>query len=795
MTGLLGTGGFASVWLASRTEGGLPVALKVGAAGAQAARRMELEAAALARVGPPQAPAVVGRGTLDDGRPYLAMERLPGPSLAAELAAWPQVPPLEVVVQLSRAVLTAVAAVHARGVVHRDLKPENVFLSGSAGDRRATLIDFGLAEDDRETGTPEYMAPEQIEGRPVGPPADVYALGVMLYELATLRVPFVGDRRSLEYAHLSYRPPAPSRFAPVPAGLEAIVLRCLAKPPSARFPDAGALLAAFDQGWADARSPVEQAGGRPAPAPAAGGRQRAALLFIHQPGLAAAAVQAVVRPIGGQLAHVAGDRGVCTFLQQGGAHPGQRATAAAQALFDAGHARRLVVDLAPVTVKPRPEGPPRILSPLFADGQRYPDPAGPEGIHIAPAARDTLGYREQADSPAAPIQRSPLCGRDEELAALLVEATQATTERRPSVATVLGESGMGKSRLAMELIDRLGREGGVEIILLTAREPLGPDADQPLAELLRRGLELDDQPGDLRLLQQRLGDDEQQCVAAAALLGWLAPDAPAVQSLRSAPGALRANVARAGQAALHRLAGRRPVVVLLDDAQLADDALLDALEQSTVAQLPLWVCALAQPSFARSRPTWGQRASSHVNHRLQPLDGAAAGDLCRALLEPVELVPQPVIARLLERSGGVPLRLQELVRGLRRRGLVRQQAGGIWCVATEVLDQLPDSPLFEWLATLQLEPLPGELAAHARLVALLAPEFSDQEVAGVLAALEPGLADMFPLDAAVGNERLVAVGLTERRRPDRTASRTTSCGRRSPPRSRNRWPGTSIGRR
>ena len=365
-------------------------------------------------------------------------------------------------------------------------------------------------------------------------------------------------------------------------------------------------------------------------------------------------MQAVVRPIGGQLAHVAGDRGVCTFLQQGGAHPGQRATAAAQALYDAGHARRLVVDLAPVTVKPRPEGPPRILSPLFADGQRYPDPAGPEGIHIAPAARETLGYREQADSPAAPIQRSPLCGRDEELAALLVEATQATTERRPSVATVLGESGMGKSRLAMELIDRLGREGGVEIILLTAREPLGPDADQPLAELLRRGLELDDQPGDLRLLQQRLGDDEQQCVAAAALLGWIAPDAPAVQSLRSAPGALRANVARAGQAALHRLAGRRPVVVLLDDAQLADDALLDALEQSTVAQLPLWVCALAQPSFARSRPTWGQRASSHVNHRLQPLDAAAAGDLCRALLEPVNLVPQPVIARLLERSGGVP---------------------------------------------------------------------------------------------------------------------------------------------
>ena len=84
-------------------------------------------------------------------------------------------------------------------------------------------------------------------------------------------------------------------------------------------------------------------------------------------------------------------------------------------------------------------------------------------------------------------------------------------------------------------------------------------------------------------------------------------------------------------------------------------------------------------------------------------------------------MPEPVVARLTDRAQGVPLLLCDLVRGLRREGLVRQQAGGAWYVATEVLDQLPDSPLVEWIAGRELDQLPPDLAAHARLMSLLSP--------------------------------------------------------------------------
>jgi eukaryotic-like serine/threonine-protein kinase len=103
---------------------------------------------------------------------------------------------------------------------------------------------------------------------------------------------------------------------------------------------------------------------------------------------------------------------------------------------------------------------------------------------------------------------------------------------------------------------------------------------------------------------------------------------------------------------------------------------------------------------------------------------------------------------------------------------VRKEAGGVWYVASELLDRLSDSPLFEWLARRELDGLSPELAAQARLLALLAPEFATEEVAGVLQAMERDLADTFPLDAHIGLERLCQAGLLELRRPGRYAFET-----------------------
>src|SRR5258705_5602500 len=96
----------------------------------------------------------------------------------------------------------------------------------------------------------------------------------------------------------------------------------------------------------------------------------------------------------------------------------------------------------------------------------------------------------------------------------------------------------------------------------------------------------------------------------------------------------------------------------------------------------------------------------------------------------------------------------DLIGVLRREGLVQKRVGDAWFIATEVLDRIPDSPLVEWIAGRELDELPSELAAHARLSSLLSPEFAHEEVEGVLAAMDPDLGDAFPLDAEVATERL-----------------------------------------
>jgi serine/threonine-protein kinase len=218
--------------------------------------RFEREVRATARLSHPNTVEVYDYGSTDDGTFYYVMEYLPGLSLADLLGKYGPLPPGRVIYLLRQA-CGALAEAHAAGLIHRDLKPANIFAARRGGKTDvAKVLDFGLVKptdaDDRADlsregtirGTPLYMAPEQTTpGRPIDHRIDLYALGAVAYELLTGRPPFEGEGAvQVLIAHARDPVLPPSRRRPgVPEDLERVVLRCLAKDPDGRFPDADGL--------------------------------------------------------------------------------------------------------------------------------------------------------------------------------------------------------------------------------------------------------------------------------------------------------------------------------------------------------------------------------------------------------------------------------------------------------------------------------------------------------------------------------------------------------------------------
>ncbi len=251
---LLGKGGMGAVYLADDEVLGELVALKVissaFAADEQAmVTRFRKEAAAARKV---SSPCVIRIHDLGEARPgllYLSMEYFSGRTLA-EVIQQRGLVPIEDARDILKQICTGLEAAHQAGVVHRDLKPSNVLV----GERGAVkIIDFGLATTavgDGLTatgailGTPHYMAPEQVRGKPVDSRTDVYALGALAYHLVCGRTPFHGDNAiAIGFAHLSEVPPAPRLLRKdLPANLEAAILAALAKSPDDRPSSARAFL-------------------------------------------------------------------------------------------------------------------------------------------------------------------------------------------------------------------------------------------------------------------------------------------------------------------------------------------------------------------------------------------------------------------------------------------------------------------------------------------------------------------------------------------------------------------------
>jgi tetratricopeptide (TPR) repeat protein len=784
---LLGIGGFASVWSAARARDGREVALKVAHGDAAAlAERFRREALAMTLVGPPAVPALFAEGHLDDGRPYLVMERLSGDTLATRLAALPRAPELAWIERVGDEVLAALAAVHDRGLVHRDVKPENIFFSDArpgAPAGRAVLLDLGLAKGQAlggadltrvgaALGTPEYMAPEQLRGeQTIDARADLYAFGVVLFELLTLRPPFVGAGAEVEHGHLALRPPRPSELAPVPASVEEIVLGCLAKHPDRRPASAAALRRALADAYAQERAPGPRAAvvaGGAAAKVLADGRHPVVVAVVDAVG-GAAPVAATVAGRGGLVPRQRGSRYVAVFTGSDTEDPVRAALAAARTLVER-HGARAALHLADVTLRRRERGAPTVLG-AAVDRPETWLPAEPwTGLHLT--AELTRVLPEGARAEAAPSSvdelalhvEAPSIGRAPALDALAASASLALHDGHPALFTLLGDHGLGKTHLAREAAAVARRtHGDALVLMLRPAPPAAGEGVHPAAELLRQLLDAPaTAPADPRAhlvehLGAEVGGDTWE--ETAALLGWTqqgdgGDGAPAHQRLL-----------RALAEGLRRRAARGPVAVILDDAQWAEDALLDALEYATLDgdDRRLWVVVIANPRFAALRPGWGARTQHAARAVLSPLDPGATADLAARLLAPAEYPPAAVLERLGLWSGGNPASLVELVRALKRAGFVKRRASGqSYYVATADLDALPPSPAWQWLTARRLAAVPRELAACLRLGAVLGVSFSRDELERVVAAIDAARGASTPVDVGIGLGALAEEGLLTR---------------------------------
>jgi serine/threonine-protein kinase len=245
-------GGMGSLWLAQHDKLATEVVVKFLSSGlceeTTTRTRFLNEAAAAAQVRSPHVVHMIDHGVTDGGAPFIVMEYLDGHDLGDHLRQGPLLP--AAVAAIVEQVARALDAAHRRGVVHRDVKPGNIFLTDvGAREPFVKLLDFGIAKastlQDLTTtgeliGTPLYMSPEQIEGRPIDPRSDLWSLGVVAFRALTGKRPFVADTvSSMAYQVVHTTPPTPTEVRPdLPPALDAWFAQACAKEPERRFSSA-----------------------------------------------------------------------------------------------------------------------------------------------------------------------------------------------------------------------------------------------------------------------------------------------------------------------------------------------------------------------------------------------------------------------------------------------------------------------------------------------------------------------------------------------------------------------------
>ena len=259
LRGCIGIGGSGAVYKADQITLGRTVAVKILnddlTRDARLVKRFQDEALAASRLNHPNTVSIIDYGQTSDGLLYLVMEHLRGPTLTHLIAKEHPLPPARVLAIVDQ-ILAGVEEAHLAGVIHADLKSDNIIVEQRrTGQDTVKVVDFGIArlvnspregEDRSISGTPEYMAPELIGGAPPSVATDLYAVGIVAYEMLTGQTPFVGGSAiDILSRQLKLEPRPPGKVVAVAPAIDELVMTALAKRPTERFADAAAMRAAI----------------------------------------------------------------------------------------------------------------------------------------------------------------------------------------------------------------------------------------------------------------------------------------------------------------------------------------------------------------------------------------------------------------------------------------------------------------------------------------------------------------------------------------------------------------------
>jgi eukaryotic-like serine/threonine-protein kinase len=755
------SGGMGAVYRARDRLTGGQVAVKLLARANQRwAERFRREALALAELAHPAIVRYVAHGVTPLGEPYLAMDWLEGEALSVRLRRGRL--PIFDACDLGIRIADALAAAHVAGVIHRDLKPGNVFLiDGDA--RRATLLDFGVARmqsiysDTTRTGdrvgTPRYMAPEQVRAaRTVDWRCDLWSLGCLLYAAMAGRPPFsAADEMATWGKILLEDAPLLSTTRPdAPPPLVALVRRLLAKDPADRPPSAGAVateLRRIERPEGPDSTGITSVGSSLA---SSGEHRRIALVMIGSPRTSDDRRDDDTVPE--TPSHVslaaAAERhgGGFELLTHGGAIITFAGSSAATDLV--ARAARFALDSLRICVSPVALASGRGSSAKVSVGDAIERAAAllrraatgddsERGVAVDDVSAALLGPRFEIDSehvlrgerPDDGVRTilgraTPTVGRERELNLLLQTCRDSAHEPTAVAVVVIGDAGVGKSRLRHELTERIGGRANV----WSGRgDPVRAGSPWSLlGSALRRRMAIEEvttSSGRLAAAAQvaltvddlQIADPHRVTAFLAELVGATTPGPADAQltAARRQPRVMHDQLRRAFLDLCSAELDHGPMVWTFDDLHWGDAPSIELVDEAlrSFPERPLTAIGFARPEVLGLFPhLWGQRGATQI--RLGPLARKAA---TRLVVSVLGIGARPaVIDAVVDRAAGNPFFLEELLRA----------------AAVGDVDRLPETVVA--MVQVRLEALAGPARHVLRAASVLGTRFAFAPLAALL---------------------------------------------------------------